>query len=741
MWPLALLPAALASPHVSMELDGQRFFTTDLTEPQMDAVRAEIESDIRTERRKKDLPSDQKSALDMAEGLLHLNQGNLKKAIEYFHKAQKDSLLQDAALFYEARALRRLGTDAGQAGNPGDSINRCNEALAVLSRLAETDAGPFSDRAPEEHAQATLCYVRGLLKKNRTQEVRPQLFSILQSDMSLDDADRKLFWASMARILISEDEPVEARYWVDRGLQTFPEEPAFQELVKDLPPLPTLPARSMYRESWSQGRPRPQPEEKLFREAVDLQKKGHAPDAVEKLTLILRQYPNTIAAEKASVRLRSLVVEQLGYGSKSFAGIIHHLPAAPLHDLARAVWDEGFNREGAKIFEVFVKRFPDHPKCGGALYALGRIAEDRSRWSDARKWFEAIVRAHSTNSFFERAHFKVAWLSYLMKDFQKSIEYLQYGLSLRGRSMDPGEYLYWLAQAYDRSGRSKEARKYREELGKTAPLSYYAFLSDQLPTINQVLPSAPPPSDFWNSYRLRKARSYLSAGIPYGAAKVLDGVDLDIDPAASEWVALLYAVAREHSSAIRLTGDLIRRERRAGIPKHLAEIYFPVEFDETIRQYASSNELDPLLLFSLIKQESAYQENAESRTGALGLMQLMPQTAREVTKEGGESVPEKTELLVSHRNVELGARYLKKQLINYNGNLVYALAAYNAGPRKVDIWVRQWKKLPNEEFIELIPFPETRNYVKSIVRNYAFYAQLLEQRKVQPSDLQLVTRK
>jgi soluble lytic murein transglycosylase len=172
----------------------------------------------------------------------------------------------------------------------------------------------------------------------------------------------------------------------------------------------------------------------------------------------------------------------------------------------------------------------------------------------------------------------------------------------------------------------------------------------------------------------------------------------------------------------------------------VAQLLFPVDFEATVRQEASASKIDPLLVFSLIKQESAYSEGAESRVGALGLMQLMPETAVLVAGKSGAPQPRPADLLKGETNIRLGVRYLGDLLNRYNGNLLHALAAYNAGPERVDVWVKQWNTVAAPEFVEMIPFEETRNYVKSIVRNYAFYARLLENRSVEFDALTRLTR-
>ncbi|MFH1017440.1 MAG: lytic transglycosylase domain-containing protein [Pseudomonadota bacterium] len=245
------------------------------------------------------------------------------------------------------------------------------------------------------------------------------------------------------------------------------------------------------------------------------------------------------------------------------------------------------------------------------------------------------------------------------------------------------------------------------------------------------------PKGYGNAYLLSQARALLACGLHDAAAKVLKEVDLAAEPQLAEPVALLYDAAREHSSSFRLAYTLAGRGSPNPLPSVVSKLLFPVDYEAVIRQEAEVQKLDPLLVFSLIKQESAYKEAAESRAGALGLMQLMPDTAIDLARRSNEPPPAPQDLLKSETNVRLGVRYLKRMIDHYGGNAYYAAAAYNAGSDRVDRWVKQWGTLPIEEFVELIPFEETRNYVKSIVRNYAFYNLLREKR---PVDVQSLTK-
>ena len=128
------------------------------------------------------------------------------------------------------------------------------------------------------------------------------------------------------------------------------------------------------------------------------------------------------------------------------------------------------------------------------------------------------------------------------------------------------------------------------------------------------------------------------------------------------------------------------------------------------------------LLFGLIRQESVFAENAKSRSGALGLMQVMPSTGRLLyRKENGKGRPDLND---PDANLRLGARYLRQLLDAFPGDTAAALAAYNAGPGRVRAWKKASGLAPEDEFLESIPFGETRLYVKRVLFYQGSYAAL-----------------
>ncbi len=151
----------------------------------------------------------------------------------------------------------------------------------------------------------------------------------------------------------------------------------------------------------------------------------------------------------------------------------------------------------------------------------------------------------------------------------------------------------------------------------------------------------------------------------------------------------------------------------------------PSEYFMLIERESSRYGVDPYLTISLIRQESLFNEEAISYAGARGLMQLMYYTARRLAKELNMRKVYKRHLYIPQTNIKLGVYYLKKLFDRYGkDNYIYVLASYNAGEHRVDYWDKILRNLNKDEFVEMIPFTQTRKYVKIILTNYFIYRKI-----------------
>jgi soluble lytic murein transglycosylase-like protein len=156
---------------------------------------------------------------------------------------------------------------------------------------------------------------------------------------------------------------------------------------------------------------------------------------------------------------------------------------------------------------------------------------------------------------------------------------------------------------------------------------------------------------------------------------------------------------------------------------------FPLAYWEATQEKARERGLDPYLILALIRQESLFDTRARSPAAALGLMQLIPSTAARVAKQIGMPAPAHEKLFEPDISLTLGAHYLKSLLDRYSNNWHKAIAAYNAGENAVDRWEKEITTDDMEEFVERIPYLETRQYVKLVLRNHRIYKRLYDQER------------
>lgn len=155
----------------------------------------------------------------------------------------------------------------------------------------------------------------------------------------------------------------------------------------------------------------------------------------------------------------------------------------------------------------------------------------------------------------------------------------------------------------------------------------------------------------------------------------------------------------------------------------LKKIY-KTDYSEYVYKYSEENNIDPLLTFAIIKAESNFNRNIKSKSGAIGLMQLIESTAIEQAEEVNEEIIVTESLYNPEINIKIGTKYYSKLIKKYNNNTLLALAAYNAGIGNVDNWIGQGIIKADGSDIENIPFKETNNYVRKIVRDYKIYQNL-----------------
>jgi soluble lytic murein transglycosylase len=343
------------------------------------------------------------------------------------------------------------------------------------------------------------------------------------------------------------------------------------------------------------------------------------------------------------------------------------------------------------------------------------------------------------------AHWKVAWLSLRMGRNDEAKQGFEEQIALYPSSAEVPAALYWRARLAEEESDSAKARAYYEKLSGRYRNYYYGYLArqrltkltgdtdpvqyallDHIPPISSGVSVTPDPLPT-DDLRVQKAQLLENGALLDFAVRELQAAAKDNPgnwlPAES---ARLYQDVGRYDMAL----EVMKRAAPnyfavdlPNLPRSYWEALFPKPYWIDLRRFSSSTGLDPYLVASLIRQESAFNPNAVSRKDAVGLMQLLPKTGKLVAKQVKLRHFVPTELFTPAVNLELGTRYFRDTVDKF-GAFEYALAAYNAGDDRVKDWLAQGKYRDPQEFVESIPFTETREYVQAILRNANVYRQL-----------------
>ncbi|MDX1266421.1 MAG: transglycosylase SLT domain-containing protein, partial [Oceanisphaera sp.] len=305
---------------------------------------------------------------------------------------------------------------------------------------------------------------------------------------------------------------------------------------------------------------------------------------------------------------------------------------------------------------------------------------------------------------------------------------------LPAEAQQDSRWQYWRGRALKAQNRHAEGDKSWQLAAKNR--DYYGFLAAQQGRHQYELQKQPQPS----VPSLSQARRQWPALL-----RVEEWLALgDKTAARTEWYHLLGRVNKDDGVALgslALSRGWYDKSIVASIQvrawDHL-DLRFPVVYRNIFQRQARKLGVDEATLFAIARQESAFYEQARSPVGAGGLMQLMPATARETARKHGISdYQTPADVYRAEVNVQLGSSYFKELLQRYNNNRIPAIAAYNAGPSRINRWLNDSGSRPMDVWIENIPYRETRGYVQNVLAFSVIYQDMLGQKKtfIKPAEL------
>lgn len=400
------------------------------------------------------------------------------------------------------------------------------------------------------------------------------------------------------------------------------------------------------------------------------------------------------------------------------------------------------NRDGAiAAADRLTADYPKAPEAPEALLLKARLLESGPAPKAAEAVYLKLAQGYPESEEGHRAAWRLGWLSWLRADYGEAAERWSRIFTLRtARQGYLDASAYWVGRTHEQRGDAEAAARQFAQLVADAPRSYYGVLAARRSPGAQPNPARNPISAQIAASLPVDPRELLQADAPYARVEALRGVGLGdfADEEMDEVVRRstgdlrrLYALSAAYAQDDRPFFSLrilrrhfisLARSAPPALPHGFWDLFYPLGWRAELTDAASRASLDPYLVAAVVREESSFNPQARSSVGARGLMQLMPDTARQLAK--GRGLPAGDDMLTAPgANLALGSAYLAGLMKEF-GDPRLAVAAYNAGPARVREWWKARVTDDVEAWVELIPFDETRFFVRRVMLSWEEYHRL-----------------
>ncbi|MBV8205960.1 MAG: transglycosylase SLT domain-containing protein [Acidobacteria bacterium] len=412
-----------------------------------------------------------------------------------------------------------------------------------------------------------------------------------------------------------------------------------------------------------------------------------------------------------------------------------------LLELARSDGDEAGVRA---ILERMRASTPSSSYYQEALISAANMCLLKKDLAQAGSYYQEAGERFPESRLAPGMHWKAAWLLLRQGKTAEARQSFEEQIRKFPESGEIAPALYWRARLAEDEHDLPRARAYYRKETERYRNYYYADLArTRLEALGQgdvaidpllaALPQPAPPHFIdepapADNLRLQRANLLENGGMFDFAVRELQ---LAREEDGGAWVnreiARVYQSAGHYDRALEALKHAVPSYFAldvAALPRSWWEGLFPRPFWADLTRYSQANQLDPFLVASLIRQESEFNPSAISYANAWGLMQVLPSTGGRLARELKIAKFKSDRLLEPSTNLQLGTHFFRSLVDRFGGRVEYALAAYNAGPERVDDWLSSGRFRDPAEFVESIPFTQTREYVQAILRNAMVYRQL-----------------
>lgn len=363
------------------------------------------------------------------------------------------------------------------------------------------------------------------------------------------------------------------------------------------------------------------------------------------------------------------------------------------------------------------------------LYCLCKYVDENTK----NNFYRKIFTNYPQGKFASYAIANLFWSAYQKKDYKEAKFLGQIHLRDYQNTISAPQVLFWMAKLSEKQGYRTEARSFYQRLLEKYPDDYYAYRADKYLSHTQ--------NNSWKTkitHKLPEKKENIT--FPTKHANISDDnialinniLSLNDDKLLAEidknnkvvqsWIN--YKEGNYSTASLFARDAIAEMQIKPDFSDSIYKLAYQLHYQEPINHYAKIYKLDPYLVIALIREESYFNTQAGSAVGARGLMQLMPATAAYIANNNNISYRNSASLLTPDTNIELGCAYLHYVKSRLNNDDLLSVAAYNGGPNAVLKWKQSLNYKNFDEFIENIPYQETKDYIKKVFRSYWVYLNL-----------------
>lgn len=409
--------------------------------------------------------------------------------------------------------------------------------------------------------------------------------------------------------------------------------------------------------------------------------------------------------------------------------------------LARTHWTLGQASMAQKVLVRLAKTLKGKHGLSEIYWLRGRMAEEKGHYQDAVDWFDkglAELKGGKNGGLSEKIQWYRAWNLRKLRKYDETKSSLETLKADSDNEFSRSRYSFWLAMTQKNLGLNEAAHMELDSLTKEDPIGYYGLLAHRelnrpvtVEGMSQKAALTPKEPTIAPNYHGLVDRPYIEWLIAVGEKSIANNYLDQISEAyrkredqdEATWVGLFryYAESGTYLSLYNQLGKLEPIQRNSILNRY-PDLVFPTPYQETVSSASNRYGVSSELIYSIMRQESAFNPEARSPADAFGLMQLLPEVARRTASENNVEMKKDKDLYEPHINIPIGSAYLRELWDKFNGQFILTVASYNASEEAIYGWLRTRFRGDTLEFIEDIPYEETRGYVRLVMRNLVFYS-------------------